>query len=361
VLEDEREATPLGDESVALEGARIVTFRPSARNKKPRWLALLGLVIVATGAFASTALAAPSFTFVSDDHGANDEPGQKDLTAQASAFDGSTFYSAWRWDDTSWSGNNTGDACSLFDTDGNQLVDYAVCVTVGKKNVTELNSRVYSCTDNKPDRCTGPVLIGTEGTTSANNWCSISLVDGTFDAPAKDTQATCNISQVSTDTSQSGLNNGTLLNSCSYPSQEPNSDPSVCVLTVANQNTSLTTLSSGTATWSATLNDTATSSPAGTTGGVVFKLWGAKDATTGACSTLIWESASVTTSSSGVATTVGAGTTSGSNVITNVTVDTDGVYYWTADFTPNGAYNSSSSACGEATTITPASVAGVAG
>jgi len=24
----------------------------------------------------------------------------------------------WQWDDTGWSGNNTGDACALYDTDG---------------------------------------------------------------------------------------------------------------------------------------------------------------------------------------------------------------------------------------------------
>jgi len=41
----------------------------------------------------------------------------------------------------------------------------------------------------------------------------------------------------------------------------------------------------------------------------------------------------------------------GSNVITNLTVDSDGIYYWIATYTPTGAFNGDSSACGEATTI----------
>jgi hypothetical protein len=84
----------------------------------------------------------------------------------------------------------------------------------------------------------------------------------------------------------------------------------------------------------------------------VFKLW--SDA---GCTSLVWESAAVDLAS-GTASTVGAGTTSGTNVITDGSVDSDGVYYWTVDYTPSGAFNGSSSACGETTTNTEASVSG---
>ena len=341
-----------------------MTLRTSAPHAKPRWLAVVLTVALAMLFVVSGALAALNFTFDDDDDGPNDEPNQKDLTAQSSAFDSVTgdFYTAWKWDDTAWSGKNTGDACSLFDTDSptNGLVDYAVCVTVGGSPATQLSTRVYSCGDTRSDRCTNPIsLLGSKGA-GDTTWCSL---DGTAadqfpnDPPAgPDLQATCNISKVDADlASVAGLNNATLVNSCSYPSQEPNSDPSDCVKTITNVNTSVGTLSSGTATWSATLNDTATMSPLTATGSVVFKLWGVN--TSGTCSTLIWESASVALVN-GVASTVGAGTTSGTNTITNATVDSDGVYYWTVDYTPTGAFNGSSSACGETTTITPASVSG---
>ena len=98
-----------------------MTFTPSAPHKRSRWLVLLAVVVLGTGMFATAAIASPTFNFVQDVDGANDEPGQKDLTADAAALDGSTFYTAWKWDDTSWSGSNTGDACSLFNTDHSAL------------------------------------------------------------------------------------------------------------------------------------------------------------------------------------------------------------------------------------------------
>jgi hypothetical protein len=333
-----------------------VTFQAKAPHKRRRWLALFAIVILATGAMATSTLAAiPAFTYTQDDAGANDEPGQKDLTGQATGTDSGHFYTAWAWDDTSWSGKNTGDACSLFDTSSPKdgLVDYAVCATIGKPAV-EKSTRVYSCGNTREDRCTGSVLIGTES--SSQVWCTVSALSPGVFADSQDTQAACDITQIATDVPLSIIGSGTLVNSCSYPSQQPNSDPSDCVITPVNEDTSLTTLSSGSATWSATLDDTTTMNPTTATGSVVFKLW-----SDNLCTTLVWESAGVIVGAGGVASTVGAGTTTGSNVITDATVDGDGVYYWTADFTSSDLFNGSSSSCGEATTITPASVGGTAG
>jgi hypothetical protein len=344
-----------------------MTFiRPSAPRKRVRWfgmLAVLSVLALTAALFATSAQAAPSFTFVGDVQGADDEPGQKDLTAQSSAFDSVSpfhFFTAWKWDVLKLNGGNTGDACSLFDTgtaDG--LANFAVCVTIAGDPASESSTRVYSCNNTRAERCAGATLVGTEGINSSANWCTVTNpASGQFDA--SDTQATCDITQVDADLAAIGpLGSTQLLNSCSYPSQEPGSDPSDCVVTITNVNTSLTTLSSGTTTWSATLNDTAQLSPTTATGSVVFKLWGVN--TAGVCSTLVWQSAAVTVGAGGTATTVGAGTTSGSNIITNTTTDADKVFYWTVDYTPTGAFNASSSACGEATTITPASVAGAAG
>ena len=46
-----------------------MTLSRSNPRAKPRWLALLATVAIATAVFATSALAAPSFTFVQDDPG----------------------------------------------------------------------------------------------------------------------------------------------------------------------------------------------------------------------------------------------------------------------------------------------------
>jgi len=58
------------------------------------------------------------------------------------------------WDDTATSGNNTRDACALFDTDGDGFANYSFCVIV-QTNGTSSNV-LYSCGDGAADRCTNP-------------------------------------------------------------------------------------------------------------------------------------------------------------------------------------------------------------
>ena len=334
----------------------------SSRRRSARWVALLVLLLV-TGLFASSAVAAPVFAFDDDDQGANDEPGQKDLTAQASAVDSSApnhFFTAWKWDDTAWSGNNTGDGCSLFDTNDDGFVEYAACATVeggkGPAQVMFNSVTLYSCNNKWADRCGNPVVE--LGPSTASGYCTVTdEATGMFDT--FDTQIACDITKLAGDASPpiSDLVGGTLLNTCSYPSREPNSDPSDCVKTITNEDTSIATQPSGTATWSVTLNDTATMNPITATGSVVFKLWGVN--TSGTCSDLIWESGSVNLVN-GIASSSGASTVTGSNVITNATTDADLVFWWTVEYAPSGAFNGSVSACGvEKTTITPVSLAHV--
>ena len=93
-----------------------------------------------------TAAAAPAidsdlshYTITPDEEGANDEPGQKDLTLQGTSnFVSGQINVLWNWDDTSVGGGNTLDACTLFDVDptgpglswpGN--ADFAFCAIVG--------------------------------------------------------------------------------------------------------------------------------------------------------------------------------------------------------------------------------------
>ena len=42
----------------------------------------------------------------------------------------------WTWDDTGWTGSNTGDACALYDTDGDGKANFALCAIVQNSSTT---------------------------------------------------------------------------------------------------------------------------------------------------------------------------------------------------------------------------------
>jgi hypothetical protein len=102
---------------------------------------LLVMLCSTFGVLAGLALTSPSeaaFQCTEDLQGVDDQPGQKDLTRMcrglatdiASCSGVDAFAIRWNWDDTGFSGNNTGDACALFDTDGDGNANFALCVTV---------------------------------------------------------------------------------------------------------------------------------------------------------------------------------------------------------------------------------------
>ena len=78
----------------------------------------------------SNALAA--LEVINDEQGANDEPGQKDLTQLGIDYAGlpNSVFVQFNLDDTAWSGNNSGDGCTLFDTDADLNVNFSLCATV---------------------------------------------------------------------------------------------------------------------------------------------------------------------------------------------------------------------------------------
>ncbi|MDP3974024.1 MAG: hypothetical protein Q8P92_04290 [Candidatus Daviesbacteria bacterium] len=164
-----------------------------------------------------------------DSAGANDEPGQKDLTKMCVDYSGlpSSVAMDWNWDDSSWPGNNTGDGCSLFDTDGDGLVNYSLCVTVGGNPASILTTTLYSCGDGKADRCTNPIAVLTPGPGTA---CTATLaIDDPFPAGSNypnDTKASCSIDLDDV----GGVGMAELVDVCSYPSSQPNSDPSDCII-----------------------------------------------------------------------------------------------------------------------------------
>lgn len=190
-------------------------------------LAFAGLALLS--APASAAITFPSgMVFQNDEEGANDEPGQKDLTRYGVDYSGlpSTVQVSWNWDETGWPGANTGDACALFDTDNDGKVNYSLCAIVEGDPAQYSGTRLYSCGDDKVDRCTQPI---TEIISFAST-CDMEVTN-TDPFPAgdeypKDTSALCTAVM-----SDLGVTlTKTLVNVCSYPSGEPNSDPSDCVL-----------------------------------------------------------------------------------------------------------------------------------
>ena len=91
------------------------------------------LAMLAITGTASAAIPSSFFTVI-DQQGVNDvNADQNDLTQMGRDDSDAAMYKLfWSWDSTShWTGNGqTGDACALFDSDGDGNVNYAVCARI---------------------------------------------------------------------------------------------------------------------------------------------------------------------------------------------------------------------------------------
>lgn len=171
-----------------------------------------------------------------DADGANDEPGQKDLTKGCiESASREPVHVTWNWDITEGPGNNSADGCALFDTNLNGYADYAVCNSW--KNTPPIQDtgfpKLYSCKDTRADRCAGglakPITYGsTCKIVSGNSAFPYNDPFAAGDFYPLDTVSECNIALGDVDFPLYPVN---LLNVCSFPSSEPNSDPSDCVIT----------------------------------------------------------------------------------------------------------------------------------
>src|SRR5436190_13795167 len=137
-------------------------LRGERRRRRPSLVTIAVSAVVTLGVLGPAALpASAAFQFQNDENGANDQPGQKDLTRHGVDTSGlpTSVGVTWNWDNTSLSGSNTGDGCALFDTDNDARVNFAVCVTIeGDPAIqSSLSPRLYTCGDDKVDRCTQPV------------------------------------------------------------------------------------------------------------------------------------------------------------------------------------------------------------
>ena len=146
-------------------------------SKRFSWIITLAVglsLIIILAMTASNSLAQDNFIFVVDDGGVN----QLDNNAGGQQSDLTRFgiddtevgegylWLQWSWDSTDlWSSaGQTGDACAIFDTNGNGNADYSICVQIhnpqkdtSKVYTTTANPYFFVCTaDSKPDRCGNP-------------------------------------------------------------------------------------------------------------------------------------------------------------------------------------------------------------
>ena len=186
-----------------------------------------------------------------DDGGVNDEgsvDSQLDLTQVCRDLANlgnatPTYNISISFDNTTGSGSNSQDACVLFDSDLDADIDNAFCVRAfADPSDSELANRLkfesaiyYSCGDSKSDRCTQAINDITQSTFGTTNLSSICSSETKSNDPfsggsgaGKDAVITCSLkpSQVAS-TAQ-------LWNLCSYPSGQPNSNPSECIITPSN-------------------------------------------------------------------------------------------------------------------------------
>lgn len=302
-------------------------------------LALLAIGAVALiGASSAPAIntTAGDYSIQQDQGNANDVPGQKDLTLQGtdnSQLGSGLLNILWNWDEVSVSGNNTLDGCALFDTDGDGNANAALCATVANTgpptSLVLKATTLYTCGDGRNDRCSSTIAAVTKSSPTA---CQLSFPSATdpFTAGAgypNDTRVFCTVKL-----SDVAASSAVLLNTCSYPSAQPNSDPSDCVLIPGKSNPTLGTTTSIIPNDSATL----TSAASGGTGATVtFELY--KDANTDGICDSTEKVFSEVDSSAPFAT---------SNDGTAYTITTDGTYLWKVIYSGDDKNNGTTQACG---------------
>jgi len=168
---------------------------------------------------------------VFDSDGANDEPGQKDLTRLS--FDPlsvNPYRISWNWDIVSLGGANTADGCALFTTDSDGFANYALC-NAWKLGQVQVDGYpvLYSCNNSRVDRCAGSAVLPI---TFGSSCYIVDSTDDPFPASAnypRDTKSVCQIFP-----GDVGGATTKLLDVCSYPSASPGSDPSDCVVISAD-------------------------------------------------------------------------------------------------------------------------------
>jgi prealbumin domain-containing protein len=236
--------------------------RPTWRRRAALTIAIAaGLGLLGASQLAVSATTIPSGYFVvNDQQGANDVPGQVDLTRMGRDDTDSTKYKIFMsWDSTDqWTGTGqTGDACALFDKDatGNGGIDFVVCGQITNPGAdpavvahTATSPFAFNCNNKKVDRCGNPAPVGftwgnqiTSGPlgaapfTSANRFGNLITDTDPFFSPSNPVGTNYpNDSSLELVIAKGFLPSGArLVNVCSYPSagNGGNNNPFDCITT----------------------------------------------------------------------------------------------------------------------------------
>jgi hypothetical protein len=159
-----------------------------------RWLPkIYSIVLLFIFLFLTVSVVKAQETCYVDRQGADDEPGQKDLNRFCLNHEVEPpldISVSFQWDQAGWTGNNSGDACLLFDTNDNGRADYSFCETIQFDPAQHHYSQLYQCqADSRADRCMGRQQIEGEAE------CTASLVPDSdpFHTGKADTVASCEI------------------------------------------------------------------------------------------------------------------------------------------------------------------------
>ena len=186
-----------------------------------------------------------SYTVFTDAGGANDVvASQVDLTQFGTDTSSNDTYRVfWNWDATDeWSGvGQTADACTLFDTDADGSVNFAICAQISNdpNNLSQIVSTagspwVFTCSDASNSRCTNPSEPLAYSATDIQSTTAITATDPFPNLnPDQDHPSDVTIELVIL---KSFLPPGAnLINVCSYPSaiNGGNNNPFDCVLVPA--------------------------------------------------------------------------------------------------------------------------------
>jgi hypothetical protein len=232
--------------------------RVAQRRSPRRWAGpavavgvLAALLIAGLSLTASAATIPAGFFTVTDQQGANDVPAQSDLTMMGRLDTASVYKLFWSWDSIDqWTGTGqTGDACALFDKNGNGLIDSVACGQVANKNAdptivveTVASPFFFSCSDKKPDRCTNPspvsftssqLVAGVLGTPTDRTSNLVTDLDPFLTGSNYNKDATIEIDVQKASAGGILPAGSTLVNVCSYPSagNGGNNNPFDCIVT----------------------------------------------------------------------------------------------------------------------------------
>ena len=148
----------------------LLALRAVAGSRHCRQVALVAVLVLAgltLPAGVASAQFPGNYTMVVDQGGANDvNSSQVDLTQFGrDNSDPNRYKLLWSWDATDdWTGTGqTGDACALFDGDGDGRVNFAVCAQIqnpgGNPNVVMQvpgSPYAFTCNNARFDRCGQP-------------------------------------------------------------------------------------------------------------------------------------------------------------------------------------------------------------